>query len=151
MSRSLSLLEQPHSIASRTIIQEAVKPNVNIDYLVAGHADVRSDGDVNQTVFIDTDAYNDPTWPYRGSVDLRYKRVDLQTALGHLGLRFYAGSTYRSEDLVTHLANVLNLSFESSDFIHESIPMSTTGRTVALLAANDSLRWKGQVNVFVYR
>jgi hypothetical protein len=151
MSNSLTLLAQPYSVAARSIIQQALKPDVNIDFLEVGQSEIRSDGDVDMAVFVSGDAYDDPSWPYRGSVSLRHKRVDLHEAFGHLGLRFYAGAEYRSQDVVTFLGDVLQIHFDSTDFIHESFALTTASRTVTLRASANSLRWKGQVDIFIYR
>jgi hypothetical protein len=151
VSISLALLAQPHSVAARSIVLEALKPEVDIDNLIVGQSTIRSDGDGNLPVFIHSDAYNDPEWPYSGSVTLQYQRVDLQEALGHLNLRFYVGAEYQTEDIVTRLSALLDLHFESADYVHETFPLITAGRIVTLYAALDSPRWKGQVDIFVYR
>lgn len=151
MSISLTLLAQPHSTAVRSIVQEALKPGVDINNLIIGQSTVRPDGNADLPVYIDSDAYSDPTWPYRGSVEMHYKRVDLQATLGALNLRFYAGPVFRTQDAIARFASVLQLHFDPTDYIHETIPMTTSGLMVVIKAAADSPRWKGQFTVFAYR
>jgi hypothetical protein len=151
MNNSLTLLAQPHSMAVSAMIQEALKSGVNAMYLSSGQSVIRPDGDADLPVFIRGDAYNDPTWPYRGSVNLRYKRIDLGQAFGSLGLRFFVGAYYTAENVVAQLAAILNVQFDPTDYIHETIPLTTSGRIVTLRATTDSPRWKGNVDIFVYR
>jgi hypothetical protein len=151
MTISLALMAQPHQNAVYSIVQEALKPDVGIHNLVIGFSEVRVDGDVNLPIYIDSDAYSNPSWVYRGSVVLRHRRVDLQTALGGLGLRFRSGSVFHTEDAIARIASVLQLHFEPTDYIHDAIPMNVAGQFIPIRAAPDSPRWKGQVNIFVYR
>lgn len=151
MTISLALLAVPHTVAARTIVQQALLPGVDLDDLVIGVSEVRPDGDGDLPVYIDSDAYNDPEFTYRGSVTMRYKRLDLAETLGHLGLRVYVGPTYRSLTVIQRLAAVLQLQFDSADYINEEFPLTVSGRMVMLKAAPDSPRWKGEVPVFVYR
>ncbi len=151
MTISLSLLAQPHSAAVRSIVSQALKPGVDIDNLIIGQEEVRPDGDVNLPVYIDSDAYNDPTWLYRGSVIMRYKRLDLGETLGHIPLRVYVGPTYRSSTVVARIAQVLQLHFSPSDYINEEFPLTTSTRSVLLKASPDSKRYKGEVSVIAYR
>ncbi len=150
MTMSLALLRQPHETAARTIMTQALKPGINPDYLVLGQSEVRPDGDGLLPVYIDSAAYNDPTWQYRGSVNMRYKRVDLNLAFGALNLRAYVGAEYSTAKLVARLKDVFGLHFETNDFVDETFRMTKIGRWVSLRAADDSLRWKGAVDVFVY-
>lgn len=151
MTISLALLSRPHQEAAHTIVEELLKPGVDINNLVIGQSAIHDDGDGVLTVNVDSEAYNDPTWTYRGSVDLRYKRVDLNVAFGALKLRCYVGAEYTTQKVVDRLKQVFGLHFEPNEFVNETIPMTTLGRRVLLRAAADSLRWKGQVSVFVYR
>lgn len=152
MSISLALLAQPHAVAVRTIIQEALKPGISIDDLEAGQYQVLPDGRTAQPVYIDSDAYNDPQWPYRGSVEMTIKRVDLQDALGHLGLSFrLPDEHYSASFVVAKIASILQLYFEPTDYIQETLVLTGASAHVTLKAAEDSPRWKGQVDIFVYR
>ncbi len=151
MTISLSLLAQPHSAALRSIVSQALIPGVDIDNLIIGQEVIRHDGDVSLPVYIDSDAYNDPTWLYRGSVEMRYKRLDLGEALGHLPLRVHVGPTYRSSTVVARISQVLQLHFLASDYIAEEFPLTTSTMVVPLRASPDSKRYKGQVDVLVYR
>lgn len=151
MTMSLALLQQPHETAARTIVEQALKAGINPAYLVVGQSEVRPDGDGLLPVYIDSDAYNDPTWQYRGSVNMRYKRVDLTTAFARLNLRCFVGAQYTTAKLVARLKEVFGLHLEANDFVDETFTMNTLGRWVSLRAADDSLRWKGKVDVFVYR
>lgn len=151
MTISLALLAQPHEVAVRTIVQQALLPGVDINDLVIGQSEVRNDGDGDLPVYIDSDAYNDPAFTYRGSVTMRYKRLDLEETLGHLNLRVHVGPTYRSQTVIARIAAVLQLHFSTADYINEEFPLTVTGRMVMLKAAPDSPRWKGEVPVYVYR
>lgn len=151
MTMSLALLRLPHDTAALQIVAQALKPGVNPDYLIIGQSEVRPDGDGLLPVYIDSDAYDDPNWPYRGSVNMRYKRVDLNTAFGPLNLRVHVGAQYSTAKVVARLKEVFGLDIQLADFVDETFPLTTLGRTVSLRAAADSLRWKGAVNVFVYR
>lgn len=152
MTNSLALLAQPHSVAVRTIIQEALKPDVSVDKLVAGQYQVLPDGRIGQPVYIDSDAYNDPAWPYRGSVEMSINRLDLQVALGHLGLKFRvpAGDVPTSF-VIGRISSVLQLYFDQLDYVEEIHSFDTAGRMITIKAAGDSPRWKGQVEVFIHR
>lgn len=152
MTSSLALLAQPHDVAVRTIISEALKEGLSIDDLLVGQYEVRSDGMVNQPVYIDSDAYDDPDWPYRGSVEMVHQRVDLQAALGHLGLKFrLPDEQFETSFVVGKIKSILQLHFDSTDYIHESHLVTTAFETVVLQATADSPRWKGQVDILVYR
>jgi len=152
MSNSLALLALPHDEAVRTIIQEALKPGVSVDDLQAGQYQVLPDGRVRQPVYIDSDAYSDPQWPYRGSVEMTIKRVDLQDALGHLGLKFrVATGGFPTSHIVGRIGSALELYFDPIDFVEDIHRFTTAGQMITIKAAGDSPRWKGQVDVFVYR
>lgn len=151
MTMSLALLRQSHETAARAMMTQALKPGINPEYLVVGQSEVRPDGDGLLPVYIDSDAYNDPTWLYRGSVNMRYKRVDLNTAFGRLNLRCHVGAEYTTAKVVARLKEVFGLDLNTDEFIEEVFPMTKLGQFVSLKATADNLRWKGQVNVFVYR
>jgi hypothetical protein len=152
MTNSLALLAQPHDEAVRTIIQEALKPGVDVDDLHAGQYQVRPDGRMDLPVYIDSDAYDNQDWPYRGSVEMIYNRVDLHEALDHLGLKFrLPDANYTTTFVVEKLQSILQLHFDPADYIHESFEVLTATRMVTLRATEDSPRWKGQVDVFIYR
>lgn len=151
MSTSLALLAQPHANARFIIVQELLKPSINISRLVVGYSEVRPDGDADLPVYIDSDAYSDPDWPYRGSVTIRHKRIDLNTAFGQLGLRFHSGPVFNTVDAFETIGSLLQIQFTPADYIHDLIPVTHTNQMVTIRAAPDSPRWKGQVDVFVYR
>lgn len=152
MTNSLPLLQQSHDTAVRTIIQEALKPGITLDDLLVGQYEIGPDGKVIQPVYIDSDAYNNPDWPYRGSVEMSINRLDLHQALGHLGLRFRLSTDqYKASAIVNRLQAILQLHFDPSDYIEETLTVSTASATVTLRASEDSPRWKGQVDIFVYR
>lgn len=152
MTNSLALLAQPHDEAVRSIIQEALKSGVDVDDLHAGQYQVRPDGRIDLPIYIDSDAYDNPDWPYRGSVEMIYSRVDLQAALGHLNLRFrLPDANYTTKFVVDKLKAILQLDFADTDYIPESFQLTTASRMVTLRATEDSPRWMGQVDVFIHR
>lgn len=151
MVNSLPLLEQPHDVAVRTILTQALKPGVNANYLIAGVSQLGADGSMALPVYITSEAYTDLTWKYSGGATISYERVDLQTALGPLNLRFHVPSTFTTDDIAAKITAVLGLFFEPGDFQFET--RSFTGFTTefTLAAAFGSVRWKGQVKIRLYQ
>lgn len=142
----------PHSEAVRSIVEEALKPGVSAEDLIAGQYEVRGDGRINQPIYIDMDAYNNPDWPYRGSVEMIISRVDLQAALGHLGLTYRTPTPeYSAADIVAYIAPLLQLHFDPTDYINASQVLAGPPEAFTLRAAPDSPRWRGQVDVIVHR
>ncbi|QVD49362.1 hypothetical protein LUCX_292 [Xanthomonas phage vB_XciM_LucasX] len=150
MTGSLALLAIPHSEAANTIIADALKAGVNPDYLYPGTSSVQQNGKGLLPVYIDSDAYNDPSWPYRGSTQLTYNRVDLNEALGHLNLTLKVTRTFTSAQLVAKLASILQLYFEAGDYVAETRTLNTASAVYTLKAAADSPRWAGQLQIHVH-
>lgn len=151
MSDSLALLALPVREANRQIVGGLLKPGYSLEYLDIGEYLVRDNGEVNLPIFSSQTALQDPTWIFRGEATVTYKRLDLQQALGHLGLNFRVGPTYTTDELVSRVGQALDIHFEPNEFIRETKSLTQLWDRYLLRAAADSPRWQGEVSVLVYR
>lgn len=151
MSDSLTLLALPVTEANRQIAHELLRPNIDPSYIEVGEYIVREDGAVTVPIYSSVQAHQDPEWHYRGEAVVRYGRLDLNETFGHLHLRLRVGVRYTTDELVERLGSILQIHFETGEFVRETRDLTTMWERYLLRAAADSPRWSGEVPILVYR
>lgn len=152
MSNSLDLLALPHHPqAARQILAEALKPGIDPNKLLLGEELVGTGNKMILPVYVDGSAFVDPNWKFHGTVDMTYKRLDLQDSLGHLNLELAVGAMYTSRELATRIGAILKINFDDADYVHETKVMNGLSEIYVLKAEENSPRWMGQVSIRVFR
>lgn len=152
MTQSLALLERPHAEVIRELVSDELVSGVEMEDVLLGVPTFGPDLGASLPLYINSDAYDKPNWPYFGSAAMTYTRVDLYDALGHLGLNFRLSTdSVTTNWIIQQLSDILLLHFDSEDIIHESIPVAPGTHTYVMRAAPNSPRWTGSVSVVLRR
>lgn len=150
MSSSLSLLAMPHSQAARVMVQEKLVPGVSVADLVIDTPKLQSGFQMGSKVYIAASAYNNPNWPYYGDVTFGYTALDMGDTFAGIPLAFIMPIQFTSHELAGKLADALQLQFDISDIVTETVVQTTRESTYVLRANPGSARWQGSVSIKIY-
>ncbi len=152
MSNALELLALPSTQALRVMVQESLKPGVDVSDLVISRPAVEVGNEMSTRISVSGSAYERPDFPYFGAATFTYKRLDLQDSLGFLNLGFEVTFPLITSQVAAKMSEALGIVFEEADYIEELIELeSGDSRPYTFKAAPGSPRWMGQVVIQLYR
>lgn len=152
MSTALSLLAMPSSLALRVMVQESLKPGVDVGDLVIARPVVEAGNEMSTRIAVAGSAYERADFPYFGAATFTYQRLDLQDSLGFLNLALEVSFPLITSHVAAMLSEALGIVFEEEDYIEELIELeSGNSRPYVFKAAPGSPRWMGQVTIHLSR
>lgn len=150
MSSTLTLLNLPHIVAVKTLVQEQLKPGVSVSDLVID-VPVAKDGlEMESRIFIAASAYALPGWPYFGEAPFTYHALDMGDVFADIPLTFQMPTTFTSMDLARRLGEALQLHFDTEDIFQEPVTLVANETYFELRAGLTSPRWKGSVVIKIF-
>lgn len=146
MSDTLAMLAMPHEEALRQIIQTSLQPGLSVDNLEIGAEVSRDGGRTGVDLHLTGDAYENPTWPFRGQTEFYYQRLNFNDVFGAFDLTFETDTGVRASDLVQRLYEIFDILLNPEDFINEEIIFERQTISYTLRANPLSQRWRGGVS-----
>jgi len=93
-----------------------------------------------------TPVASDDPYPYTGSTEFTYNRLDVQSILDGLLADYRPELPTTTQVLLEELHQITGIVFDVSDFVHETVTR-TSSQAFKLKAKIESLRWHGNITI----
>ena len=150
MADSLTLLTMSNEDAQREMLAELLIPTVNVSDLTLGTRTPQG-ATMKVQVRIPPETAAREDWPYQGEAEFTFRRLDLTDTFARYEPYFWMDFPLTSAAVAAKMSEAFGVRIEGSDFVNEAI--TPTGDTILyrLRAAADSQRWRGWVDIRLYR
>ena len=150
MADSLTLLTMSNEDAQREMLAELLIPTVNVSDLVLGTRTPQG-ATMKVQVRIPPETAAREDWPYQGEAEFTFRRLDLSDTFARYEPYFWMDFPLTSAAVAAKMSQAFGVRIEGDDFVNEAI--TPTGDTILyrLRAAANSQRWRGWVDIRLYR
>lgn len=147
MLSSLSLLSMKHEQAMRLMLQEQLKLGLSVDYLTTANPVSLPDGRMRVGVYLTEQAYQDPSWPFRGEAQFTYRRMDFADFFRGINLQLIVPAQCSTLMVVNQLERIFHIDIDDNDYVNEYIDRGEETIDYVLKATPTSQRWRGRVTI----